>query len=65
MLQTIIQRLEAESAVSREAMYEESRRKEEGVTTRHTAALKEAKKSEAKHAERFRTAGLAQVRADA
>lgn len=60
-LQTIIQRLEAESAVSREAMHEESRRKEDGMTARHTAALKEAKKSEAKHAERFRVAGLAQV----
>ena len=62
--QAIMARLEAEHAMAREQLKEEFRRREEAAAGQHAAALKEARKAEAKMAERFRAAGLAgQVRA--
>eukprot|EP00798_Chlamydomonas_sp_ICE-L_P006342 gene6342-2967_t len=63
-IEAIVQRLEAESAMNRDAMKEDFQRREEALVTRHATALKDAKRAEAKYAERFRQAGVAQEGAE-
>lgn len=58
-IEAIMARLEAEHALAREQLKEDFRRREEATAAQHAAALKEARKAEAKMAERFRAAGLA------
>jgi 5-azacytidine-induced protein 1 len=52
-------RLEAEHAAAVEAQREDFRRREEAAAARSASALKEARRAEAKMAERFRSAGMA------
>lgn len=63
-IEAVMARLEAEHACAMERCHEESRRREEAAATRSAAAVKEAKKAEAKMAERFRAAGVASQAAE-
>lgn len=59
-----VQRLEAEAEQDRGRLEEEYRSKAESLVARHDAAFKEAKKGEARFAEKFRTAAEAGRAAD-
>lgn len=58
-IEAIVMRLESENAAAIEEVKSECRRREESLIAKHSSALKEAKRSEAKLAERFRLAGTA------
>ncbi|KAG2432445.1 hypothetical protein HXX76_008791 [Chlamydomonas incerta] len=58
-IQAVMTRLEEEHAGAVEALKEDFRRREEAAAAKAAAALKEAKRSETKMAERFRCAGAA------
>ncbi|GLC34800.1 hypothetical protein PLESTM_000241500 [Pleodorina starrii] len=57
-VQAVMTRLEAEHVAAVEALKEDFRRKEEAAAARAASALKEARRAEAKMAERFRNAGV-------
>ncbi|GLI64721.1 hypothetical protein VaNZ11_008065 [Volvox africanus] len=57
-VQAVMTRLEAEHAAAVEALKEDFRRREEAAAARAASALKDARRAEAKMAERFRNAGV-------
>ncbi|GFR47914.1 hypothetical protein Agub_g9714 [Astrephomene gubernaculifera] len=63
-VQAVMTRLEAEHASAAEALKEDFRKREEAAAAKAAAALKEARRAEAKMAERFRTAGVASQAAE-
>ena len=58
-IEAIVMRLEAENAAAIEEVKQEWRRREESTLAKHSQALKDAKRGEAKLAEKFRLAGTA------
>ncbi|GIM00334.1 hypothetical protein Vretimale_5477 [Volvox reticuliferus] len=57
-VQAVMTRLEAEHAAAVEALKEDFRRREEAAAARAASTLKDARRAEAKMAERFRNAGV-------